>query len=107
MFGCVQIYLNEGLVVSEPVNMRLNKLVNNTCDEFVDFANYKILPNQQLDKRRLYNDFLRDYPELKYTLKQRTFTIWLRAWGAYKKLRITEGHSGEIRHILYSTDSNT
>ena len=46
----------------EALHNKLDFLINGNVDsdEFVEFANYKIIPNQQLDKRRLYNDFLRD-----------------------------------------------
>ena len=97
MVQCLQTYLIQGLVKSEPLNLLLTKLINFTCEEFVEFSNRSIVLNSQIDKKQLYEHFLRDYPEYKYKLRQRTFTQWLSAWGDFKKLKVREGHTGNIR----------
>ena len=102
MINCLQGFLKDGLLDSEPISLRLAKLMNATCEEFVEFGRGKILPDTQIDKKQLYDDFLNAFPEYKYQLKQRTFTHWLRSWGAYKKYKSVEGHSGNTRYIIYS-----
>ncbi|WP_321370488.1 hypothetical protein [uncultured Draconibacterium sp.] len=107
MIKCLQLFLSDGLIESEPINIRLTKLVNTTCEEFFEFANHKIVLNNQLNKKELYLDFVGDYPEFKTQLRQRTFTNWLRSWGEFKKLKVTEGHTGSVRYVLYSEQSST
>lgn len=107
MISCIQVYLDEGLVASEPINLKLTKVVNSTCEEFVEFCPTKIELNNQLDKKALYDAFLLEYPEYKYQLKQRNFTQWLRAWGTFKKYNSVEGHTGSIRYILFSENPAT
>ncbi|RIJ45510.1 hypothetical protein D1614_22850 [Maribellus luteus] len=101
MLRCLQLYMKEGLIEPEPINLRYTKLVNSTCEEFIEFANHHIELNTQLDKKVLYLNFIKEYPEYKYQLNQRTFTHWLRTWGAYNKYKVVEGHTGSTRYILF------
>jgi hypothetical protein len=102
MLHCLMVFLENGLFESKPINIRLTKLINNSTEEFVEFANYKLKLDEQLDKKALYDEFIKDFPEFKYGLKQRTFTQWLRAWGEYKNLNLIEGHSGFTRYVIFS-----
>jgi hypothetical protein len=105
MIRCLQIYLQQGLIEAEPINLRLNKLVNNTCEEFLEFGTHRIEIDKQLNKKQLYDDFINAYPEFNYQIKQRMFTEWLREWGIYKNLSTMEGHTGNIRYIIFSDNS--
>lgn len=102
MFGCLQVFLKNGLIESEPINLSFTKLVYKTSEEFVDWADNQIQMDVQYDKKELYDKFVKAYPEFSSKLKQRDFTFWLRAWGEYKKYEITEGHSGDTRWITFS-----
>jgi hypothetical protein len=101
MFCCLQVFLKNGLMVSEPINLSLTKLINKSCEEFPDWAENRLGLDIQHDKKKLYDNFVKAYPEYSGRLKQREMTSWLRAWADYKKLKVTEGHSGEIRYIIY------
>jgi len=101
MFICLQVFLKNGLVESEPINLNLTKLINKTSEEFVDWADDALTIGIQHDKKKLYDKFLKSYPEYSNKLKQREFTFWLRAWGDYKKLNVIETHSGDIRYITF------
>ena len=101
---CLQIFLSEGLIASEPINLSLTKLINRTCEEFYDWADAKIVPDTQYDKKQLYDAFLKAYPEHSNRLKQRDFTRWLRAWGDFKHLTTVESHSGDSRYIQYNSE---
>src|SRR5665647_601967 len=107
MFNFLQVFLKDGLVQSEPINMLLTKLINRTCEEFVDWADQNVQASSQYDKKLLYDRFITAYPEFKTRLKQREFTNWLRVWGEYKKFKVSETHSDEIRYIQFSTNSTT
>jgi len=106
MIWCLQVFLKDGLIEPEPINIKLTKLVSSTCEEFLAFADEVIERDVQLDKRELYLDFLKHYPEFKYQLKQRTFTQWLRIWGSFKGYQVDENHAGVIRNIIFSNTTN-
>ncbi len=102
MIRCMQVYLSEGLVESVPISLKLTKLVNNTCEEFIEFVNHKLELNLQLDKKTLYESFASEYPEYKYQITQRKFTQWLRTWAEFKNYNFMEGHTGDTRYIIFS-----
>ena len=102
MFMCLQIFLKNGLIESEPINLSLTKLINKTNEEFVEWAEIKVTPEIQFDKKKLYDNFVKAYPEYSGKLKQRDFTFWLRAYGEYKKYILSESHSGDIRYITFN-----
>jgi len=105
MFQCLQVFLKEGLVESEPINLNLTKLINKTCEEFVEWIDERLDPGKPYDKKALYNIFLKAYPELAGKLKQRDFTFYLRSWGEYSKQVVTETHSGDTRYIQFTAET--
>ena len=58
MMSCAILYLEEGLITPDPINIVKNKLVSNTCVEFIDFMN-GIKLDTWSDKRALYEDFIK------------------------------------------------
>jgi len=107
MFNFLQVFLREGLVESEPINMQFTKLINRTCEEFLDWADRNIQMSTQHNKKALYDSFLNANPRFKSRLQQREFTNWLKYWADYKKLKVSEGHSNEVRYIQFSPHSTT
>lgn len=107
MFHYLQIFLREGLIESEPINLQLTKLINRTSEEFVDWADKTVRLSNQYDKKQLYDLFVSEYPDYRNRLKQRDFTYWLRFWGQSRNLKVNEGHSNEIRYIQFSANSTT
>jgi len=101
MFNCLQYYLRHGLIESEPINIGLTKLTNQTNEDFVEWAEEYLQTNGQLDKKDLYESFTGLYSEHRL-VKQRVFTDWLRIWGDYKNYNVQEGHSGNVRHITFA-----
>ena len=101
MFGCLQLFLNEGLIESEPININLTKFIYNTSEEFAEWCEDKIVTGIQYDKKELFNDFLKTYHDSKIVMKQREFTNWLREWGKYKSYEWKEGHTDDLRYIIF------
>lgn len=96
----VKFYLRQGLVASQPINLRLSKLIHQTNEDFVDFCRTNIQPDNRYDKRDLYIKYKHEFPEYG-NLTQRVFTDWLKRWGTYVNARVEEGHSGDTRHITF------
>ena len=83
MLECVELYLKEGLVKYEPINLEKRKLIEQTIDEFVDFADKKIVANQEYDKSTLFNSFLLSYNNVGW-VKQKRFTGWIKLYAKSK-----------------------
>jgi hypothetical protein len=101
MAHCLKVFLKNGLIESEGVNLHLTKLISKTCEEFVEWVDTAVQPEIQYGKKALYDKYLSAYPEYKTKVKQRDFTFWLRSWGEYKNYQITESHSGDVRTIIF------
>lgn len=101
MFQCIQFFLNNGLVESEPINIDRTKMIYKTSEDFVEWAADNLETGKQLDKSVLFNRFMQSYDDYKF-LKQRSFTDWLKAWGRYRNLTVTDGHSGNMRYIYFA-----
>lgn len=61
MMACVQEYLKNGLLNAPEINLRRGKMIGNSCEEFIEYANNTILLNEWLDKRKFQNDFQEKY----------------------------------------------
>ena len=103
MVRCMQVFLQNGLLESEPINLKLTKLISKTCEEFVEWADANMQIEIQYVKKALYDKYLSAYPEYKTKVKQRDFTFWLRSWGEYKRYISLESHSGDMRYIKYTS----
>ena len=101
MIGCLQLYLNKGLVAYEYINLEKKKLIDETCPEFVEFAESAeggIESGKEYEKKELYENFKKEYEEFD-KLTQSKFTRWLKVFGRVKGLEVKEGKSGTKRTI--------
>jgi hypothetical protein len=57
MMGCVQEYLKYGLITSEPINLDMAELNENTCAEFIKFADEYVMFNTWQNKREFQESF--------------------------------------------------
>lgn len=100
MIECLRIFLNDGLMESEPLNLNLAKLIGKTSEDFTEWAVDTIQLDVRYDKRSLYTAFIREYPE-NNRLKPRDLTYWLRAYGSYLNCQVRESHSDSTRYIWF------
>lgn len=102
MIGCVQYYLNHGLVAHESVNLDLRKFIKETCSEFVEWATLENLPlRQRLDKAAMFTAFISEYKDYERTLSQKKFTQWMDIYGKKNGYNVTQGKSGALRWIHF------
>ena len=104
MIGCLQLYLNKGLIAYEYINLEKKKLIDETCLEFVEFAEL-LEPGKEFEKKELFENFKKEYEEYD-KLTQSKFTRWLKVWGRIKGLEVIEGKSGSKRTIKYISKRN-
>jgi hypothetical protein len=70
MINCLSLYLKEGVIEADPINLDKRKQIQYTNQDFVEFLDEKIL-NEELkrgfdyDKTMLHTEFLEKYPEFK------------------------------------------
>lgn len=103
MIGCLQLYLRKGLVAYEYVNLEKKKLIDETCQEFVEFAEADeggIEKGKEYEKKELYESFKKEYEDFD-KLTQSKFTRWLKVWGKVKGLEVSESKSGGKRNIRF------
>lgn len=98
MIGCLQLYLKKGLVTYEFINLDKKKMIDETCQEFVEFAEDEVEIGKEYEKKELYESFKKEYEDFE-KLTQSKFTRWLKVWGKVKNYEVAEGKSGSRRMI--------
>ena len=96
MLGCLQNYLDTGLVKTEHINLNVRKLSAETCHEFIEWCgligeedSYNIPTDKRLYKNDLYYRFIDEYPDYgpraKMTISRTRFYKWLTAYAVFKE----------------------
>jgi len=114
MIECLQLYLRDGLVKSEFVNLKIRRLSAETCHEFIEWCgildgmplNKMLATNTKIFKQDLYFDFIEDNPDFapksKMTVSRTRFYKWLTAYNQYKhKCDPEEGREAGGRWIVF------
>ena len=96
MIACLQIYLKEGLIQSEFVNLKIRQLSAETSHDFIEWCglldgteeNQKLVPDIKIYKNEMYYEFVNEYPDYgpksKMTISRIRFYKWLHAFCIYK-----------------------
>ena len=117
MIKNLQLYLKEGLIVSEFVNLKIRKLSAETCHEFIEWCGLldetqseKLILNQKLYKHELYADFIQDNPDFapkaKMTISRVKFYQWLVAYGIFATGNApTEGRDRQNRWVIFKDNT--
>jgi hypothetical protein len=105
MINCLKYFLKNGLVVSEPKNLKLRKFINETCQEFYDFTNEgSIKVNFKYNKNEIFEIFKNDNLDLKW-LNKRIFNKWMLKYADYKGFSVDEKASNGQRWITIIDES--
>jgi len=108
MIGCMQIYLAQGLVNYSSINLEKKKLIDSTCEEFVEyfesltptFPEGKGVMAIEYNKKELFENFKNEYEEY-YDIKAVRFSRWLKEAARIKGIKIFERKSGSERFIRF------
>jgi hypothetical protein len=102
MINCLQYYLENGLVKSEPKNLKTRKFINDTCQEFFDFVEDKnIQLNTRIVKGDIYSKFKDENEELKW-LSKRLFLKWIKLLSDFHGYEYSDGNSNGQRWFMLS-----
>ena len=103
MIGCIQFYLDKGLVDYNRINLEVKKLIESTSEEFLEFAE-DLVKDTWYDKRETYRKFLEDYPDLNNNkMEQKKFTNWLKVFARVKGWKFFQKKSGADRTFVLSS----
>jgi len=104
MLECVELYLKEGLVEYEQINLPRKKLISKTSQDFIEFAENSISINWEYDKRIIYEDFKLQYSY--HSLSQRKFTGWTKTYAEYYEYKY-ETRESSSRSIFWLEDGSS
>lgn len=103
MINCLQYYLENGLVKSEPKNLKLRKFINESCQEFFEFVEDGNIPiDTRLVKGEVYQKFKDENEDMRF-LNKRIFNKWIKAYADFKKLEYQDGNSNGSRWFVLSS----
>ena len=107
MITCIQMYLVNGLITYEYVNLEIRKYIKETSFEFYEWANKETLKeNERLNKNMVFNLFIEEYPDFKkYNLSTKRFWSWVEKYAEFNNIDINKGQdSMGQRYIELVTD---
>ncbi|HEY1037760.1 MAG TPA: DUF6371 domain-containing protein, partial [Bacteroidia bacterium] len=87
MMYCLNVYFNFSLIQPKELNLSKRKLLDHTCQEFVEFmAGETIKFGERYDRKEMHDRFLNAYPDMKddkYRKQLKVFTNWLVMYSEY------------------------
>ncbi|MEI7523893.1 MAG: primase-helicase family protein [Mariniphaga sp.] len=106
MMSCLSLYLKNGVLEADPINLDKRKQLQVTNRDFMEFMEKEIKEGiivrrgNEFDKRELHTKFIQEYPEYKerhFLNRTSNFIVWLKAYAA---------HSPELRGDIAERPSN-
>jgi hypothetical protein len=95
MMHCVQMYLKHGLVNAKPINLKKNRLINATSEEFVAFIESGLVEvNKWISKSEVLKLFISDNPHCN-NLSLNQMTRWMKEYAKQNQLIYEDRKSGE------------
>jgi hypothetical protein len=104
MIGCLQLYLNRGLIKCAHINLEKKKLIDSTSEEFAEF--FMSLTLTEYKTKELFENFKKEYDDFE-EMKLTKFTRWLKEAGRIKGLKMVERKSGSERFINFNGNENS
>ena len=104
MLECLQLYLDEGLICCELINLSKRKLIDQTSDKFVEFADERVQTNTEFNLAYMYGDF-KNYIGFendlfdKCPIKQNTFTTWVQIYAQFNGMVYEKRKSNGSQYV--------
>jgi len=102
MVSCLMLYLENGLIKSRFVNLKIRQLSAETSHDFIEWcglvdgnpSNQLLTIGEKLMKQDLYHEFVSEYPDYgpkaKMTISRTRFYKWLAAYGLHTTGQVPE-----------------
>jgi len=95
MLDCIKLYLTEGLIKVDFVNLKIKKLISETSEEFVEFAKMWLVNNSRHNRNDTFKQFINDNPG-SYIKSSNQFYDWMREWGEYNGWKTVDCGQGRM-----------
>lgn len=95
MLSCIQLYLSEGLIKVDFVNLKIKKMISETSEEFVEFAKENLHNDNRYNRNEMFKTFINDNPG-SYIKSANQFYDWMRQWGTYNGWKTTDCGQGRM-----------
>jgi len=103
--GCIQLYLEKGLIKHEYRNLIERKFIKETSHEFYEYVNEGNLPvNIRIKRREKFDEFVEEYPDVKKWLTQKRFGSWFEIYAQHKGLHIIKGKTNGERWVTFEDE---
>jgi len=106
MVYCLQAFLKNGLVNQNAKNIKMRKLIAETCMEFYEFVkeieNVKI--NERLDKQIVFDSFTSEYKDFQRFLTRKKFNIWVQKYCNFINAEYQQGNSNGFHWFEIQTE---
>ncbi len=97
MIGCMQLYLNKGLIQCQHINLEKKRMIDSTSEEFTEYFE-SIEIGKEIHKKELFENFKKEFEEYGEMQPVR-FSRWLKEAAKVKGVKINERKSGTERYI--------
>jgi len=101
MVYCLQLFLNKGLLKPQAKNIKLRKLIAETCMEFYEFANDtdNISLNIRHEKTFVFDKFIGEYKDFQRLTRKR-FNIWVQKYATFMDYKYSSGNTNAERWFM-------
>jgi len=108
MVFCLQSYLQNGLISQEGKNIKMRKLIAESCMEFYEWVSdtQNVGLNLRLDKAQYFNAFTTEYKDFQKWLTRKKFNIWVQKYCSFIDAKYLSGSSNGIHWFTIQTDVN-
>ena len=108
MVFCLQSYLQKGLISQEGKNIKMRKLIAESCMEFYEWVSdtQNVGLNLRLDKAQYFNAFTTEYKDFQKWLTRKKFNIWVQKYCSFIDATYLSGSSNGIHWFTIQTDVN-
>ena len=108
MVFCLQSYLQKGLISQEGKNIKMRKLIAESCMEFYEWVSdtQNVGLNLRLDKAQYFNAFTTEYKDFQKWLTRKKFNIWVQKYCSFIDAKYLSGSSNGIHWFTIQTDVN-
>lgn len=100
MLSACQLFLKNGLIQCDYVNLNQKKFEALTSSEFAEWAAMNIENNNRYHRNSMYEKFKEDEPGA-YLPSSKIFYEWLREWGNYNKWTVSDAVGGGRMYIEF------
>jgi transcriptional regulator NrdR family protein len=109
MVGCLQKYLQKGLIPQKAKNLTMRKFIAETCMEFHEFMsdedNFPL--NKRNDKAVIFNSFVQEYKDYEKYLSRKRFHIWVSKYAGFIKADFDSGNTNGLKWFEINNGGET